>query len=83
VPKFEFRYGPDESMVWVIARAPEVGEEIVFGYRGVFRVIGVDDPVASNVEAEYAVARIRDATRQEVLDQFNRGVNRLPPRNGD
>ena len=67
-------------MVWSFDRAPEIGEEIVFGHRGVFRVIGVDDSVAPNVEAEYAVARIRSATREEVLEQFNRGVNQLPPR---
>ena len=78
--KFEFRYGPNESMVWAFDRAPEIGEEVVFGHRGVFRVIGIDDTAASNVEAEYAVVRIRSATREEVLEQFNRGINHLPPR---
>jgi hypothetical protein len=67
-------------MVWAFDRAPEIGEEIVFGHRGVYRVIGVDYSVAPNVEAEYAVARIRNATHEEVLEQFNRGINHLPPR---
>jgi hypothetical protein len=32
------------------------------------------------VEAESAVVRIRDATREDVFEQFARGVNQLPPR---
>ena len=67
-------------MVWAFDRAPEIGEEIVFGHRGVYRVLGVDGPVDSKVEAEFAVTRIRDATHEEVLEQFKRGVNQLPPR---
>jgi hypothetical protein len=52
----------------------------VLGYSGVFRGIGIDDPVNSTVEAESAVVRIRDATREDVFEQFARGVNQLPPR---
>jgi hypothetical protein len=67
-------------MVWAFDRAPEIGEELVFGFRGVYRVIGVDYSLAPSVEAEYAVERIRNATRDEVLEQYNRGINHLPPR---
>ena len=78
--RFEFRYAPTESIVWTFDRAPEIGEEIVLGERGVFRVIGVDDSVDSSGDSEYAVARLRDATREEVREQLARGVDQLPPR---
>lgn len=80
MPRFESRYGPTESISWTFDRPPEIGEAIVLGYSGVFRGIGIDDPVNSTVEAESAVVRIRDATREDVFEQFARGVNQLPPR---
>ncbi len=80
MPRFEFRFAPTESIQWTFDRAPEIGEEIVLGDRGVYRVIGVDEPFDSSVEAEYAVARIRDSTHDDMREQFMRGVNRLPPR---
>ena len=80
MPRFEFRYAKTGSILWTFDRAPQIGEEIVLGDSGVYRVIGVDDSLDSTVEAEYAVARVRDSTHDDVREQLARGVNRLPPR---
>ena len=66
------------SIIWTFDRAPAIGEEIVLGHRGVYRVMGVDEALGPDVEAEYAVVRIRDSTSEEVDEQLARGVNRLP-----
>jgi hypothetical protein len=79
VPGFEFRSSKTDSIHWTFDRAPAIGEEIVLGDRGVYRVIGVNDFHGPYVEAEYAVVRVRDSTREEVREQLARGVNRLPP----
>jgi hypothetical protein len=79
MPRFEFRYAPNNSIIWTFDRAPEIGEEIVLGESGVYRVIGADDPADAGVDAEYAVARVRDPTREDIREQLARGVHRLPP----
>jgi hypothetical protein len=80
MPRYEFRQSPIDTIIWSFDRRPEIGEEIVLGERGVFRVIRVDKPLDATVEAEFAVARLRDATWEEKHEQRQRGVNVLPPR---
>lgn len=79
MPTFEFRYANSGSIIWTFDRAPAIGEEIVLGHRGVYRVMGVDEALGPDVEAEYAVVRVRESTREEVDAQLARGLNRLPP----
>jgi hypothetical protein len=82
MPRLEFRFSKTDSILWTFDRHPEIGEEVVLGDRGVFRVIersepGVPDP---GVDAEYLCERVRDATPEDLDAMLKRGPAYLPRR---
>jgi hypothetical protein len=82
VPRFEFWFTDHDAIAWSFDRHPDIGEEVVLGDRGVYRVTGlrqagIDDPA---VDAEYTCERVRDASHEDIQVTLKRGVNRLPSR---
>ena len=79
--KFGFWHGERESILWTFDRDPDIGELIVLGDAGVFRITGMrPHTLASIADKEYTCERVRDATREDLKAMFQRGVNRLPSR---
>jgi len=79
VPRFSFELSKTESISWAFDRKPEIGERIILGDRGVFRVIDTLPPLPGWPEIRYAVKRLRDATPAAVEALQARVVNQLPP----
>jgi hypothetical protein len=79
VPRFSFELSKTESKSWAFDRNPEIGERIILGDRGVFRVIGTLPLLPGWPEIRYAVKRLRDATPADLKAARAHGVNRLPP----
>jgi hypothetical protein len=79
MPKLEFWFTDHDAIMWTFDRHPKIGEEVVLGDRGVFRVTAVrpDNPLNPNVK-EYDCERVRDATREDLDAMIKRGVNQLP-----
>jgi hypothetical protein len=68
VPPYEFWHSPTESISWHLAQDPQLGEELVLGDRGVFRVIAKREPSPISDRPAYDVAFIRQATAKEIRD---------------
>ncbi|MEX2647177.1 MAG: hypothetical protein WD249_13020 [Gaiellaceae bacterium] len=83
MPELEFWFTEHDAIVWHFDRHPEIGEEVVLGDRGVYRVTDVKERRGvSTADAEYVVERVRDTTYDDLKAMYERGVNRLPPRPG-
>ena len=63
---------------------PVIGEQIILGYRGVYRVVRERQRGASDVgvDAAFDCERVRDATDDDLKEMLDRGVDRLPPLTG-
>ena len=81
MPRLEFWVTERDAIEWTFDRHPNIGENVVLGDRGVYRVTGLRQRTpASIADAEYTCERVRDATREDLNAMFERGVNRLPLR---
>jgi hypothetical protein len=81
MPRLSFRHAKTESIEWTFDRHPDIGEEVVLGDRGVFRVTGpLPTPYVSGLDAEYACELVRAPTPDEIRAALKRGVNTLPSR---
>src|SRR5262249_280759 len=79
IRRFNFQLPKTESISWALDRKPEIGEEIILGDRGVFRVVDTLPPLPGWPEIRYAVKRLRNATPADVDALQARDVNQLPP----
>jgi hypothetical protein len=79
--RFEFWFNDREAISWTFDRHPEIGEEIVLGDGGVFRVTGVREgrKLDASVDVQYTCERVRDTTHEDTKAMLARGVNMLPP----
>jgi hypothetical protein len=77
MPYYSFWYTDQDSIEWTFDRAPKVGEEVVLGYRGVYRVVSPRS-TSSARDGGYMCELIRKSTSGDIQAMYARGINRLP-----
>jgi hypothetical protein len=77
MPRFEFWPNDKEAIIWTFDRPPLIGEEVVLGRWGVYRVtwLGVD---GAQLGTAYTCEFVREPTGADLRALFRRGVHRLP-----
>jgi hypothetical protein len=73
----EFWHTPTDAIAWTFNREPAIGEEVLLGDRGFFRVTGARAH-GPDVDAAFDCEFVREPTHAEMREMLRRGVNRLP-----
>lgn len=79
MPRIEFWFTDTDAILWTFDREPLIGEEVVLGDRGVFRVLSRRDGPVPGADVAFDCERVRDATNDDLKEMYARGVDRLPP----
>jgi hypothetical protein len=80
MPRLEFWFTTTDAIAWSFDREPELGEDVVLGDRGVYRVMGIRAEPADPDVTEFICELVRESTREDRVSQLKRGVHVLPPR---
>jgi len=80
MPYYSFWYSDHDSIDWTFDRAPTLGEEVVLGYRGVYRIVSphAHTQRGARGDAEYTCELVRESTAEDIQAMYKRGINRLP-----
>ena len=78
VPRIEFWSTERDAILWTFDREPSIGEEVVLGDRGVYRVLGRRHDDVPGADVAFDVERVRDSTSEDIKAMLERGVDRLP-----